>query len=447
MSAPPVAVVRHGRAGDRQSWDRDDRLRPLDGKGNRQAMALIDQLAPYRIERVVSSPYLRCIQTVLPLAVAARTAATLDDRLAEGAADRGVRELLGELAGARVAICTHGDVMLALVGRDAEARKGSTWLLDGDTLEPLEYLPPPAECHGTPTAKQRVARRSPRRRAPRAAPRVRPRTAVRRRGPPGQDHGAGQQGRGAALADAVGGGQLDRGALGQVVGDLVERLPAERPLDDPPQRAGAAAHRQGDVGGRRVEPGEQLSHLGPCGLDAALAGRVTVEHAAGQPQRADVDRRQPLGRPVGRPDGDLGRSAADVAHGERRRRAGQRRGGTQIRVAALVLRGQHARHRAGRALQLDHQIVRVHALPPRRGDDDAEVAAAQRPGLRGELASAVGGLGQLGVGDPAVLLDRRSEADLQAVLVDRRDRPRRGLGHEQAHRVRSDVDDADPHHP
>ena len=106
-------------------------------------MALIDQLAPYRIERVVSSPYLRCIQTVLPLAVAARTAATLDDRLAEGAADRGVRELLGELAGASVAICTHGDVMLALVGRDAEARKGSTWLLDGDTLEPLEYLPPP----------------------------------------------------------------------------------------------------------------------------------------------------------------------------------------------------------------------------------------------------------------------------------------------------------------
>ena len=33
--------------------------------------------------------------------------------------------------------------MLALVGPDAEARKGSTWLLDGDTLEPLEYLPPP----------------------------------------------------------------------------------------------------------------------------------------------------------------------------------------------------------------------------------------------------------------------------------------------------------------
>ena len=40
--------------------------------------------------------------------------------------------------------------MLALVGRDAEARKGSTWLLDGDTLEPLEYLPAARLGHGTP---------------------------------------------------------------------------------------------------------------------------------------------------------------------------------------------------------------------------------------------------------------------------------------------------------
>jgi 8-oxo-dGTP diphosphatase len=143
VSAPPVAVVRHGRAGDRHSWERDDRLRPLDGKGHRQAMALIDQLAPYGIEVVVSSPYLRCMQTVLPLAVAARTVPRADDRLAEGASNRAVNELLAELAGARVAVCTHGDVLLALVGAGAEARKGSTWLLDGDTLEPLEYLAPP----------------------------------------------------------------------------------------------------------------------------------------------------------------------------------------------------------------------------------------------------------------------------------------------------------------
>ena len=138
-----VAVVRHGRAGDRGTWQRDDRLRPLDGKGQRQAMAIIDQLEPYGIERVVSSPYLRCLQTVLPLAVAVGTEMTVDGRLAEGASGTGVRELLAELAGGPVAVCTHGDVVLALVGDGQEARKGSTWLLDRDTLEPVEYLEPP----------------------------------------------------------------------------------------------------------------------------------------------------------------------------------------------------------------------------------------------------------------------------------------------------------------
>jgi broad specificity phosphatase PhoE len=144
VSAPPIAVVRHGRAGDRQSWERDDRLRPLDGKGNRQAMALIDQLEPYGIERVVSSPYLRCLQSVLPLAVAVGTELAIDERLGEGGSASEVEALLRELAGGPVALCTHGDVVLALVGDGREARKGSTWLLDADTLEPLEYLAPPA---------------------------------------------------------------------------------------------------------------------------------------------------------------------------------------------------------------------------------------------------------------------------------------------------------------
>jgi 8-oxo-dGTP diphosphatase len=139
-----VAVVRHGRAGDRRSWDRDDRLRPLDGKGQRQALALIDQLEPYGIERVISSPYLRCLQSVLPLAVAVGTELSIDERLGEGGSASEVEALLRELAGGPVALCTHGDVVLALVGDGREARKGSTWLVDAQTLEPLEYLEPPA---------------------------------------------------------------------------------------------------------------------------------------------------------------------------------------------------------------------------------------------------------------------------------------------------------------
>ena len=34
-----VLLVRHARAGDRSEWEGDDRLRPLDKKGRRQAKA------------------------------------------------------------------------------------------------------------------------------------------------------------------------------------------------------------------------------------------------------------------------------------------------------------------------------------------------------------------------------------------------------------------------
>ena len=74
-----LVVVRHGSAGDRDEWDDDDRLRPLDKKGRKQAARLVDVLAGSRIERIVSSPYLRCVQTVEPLA------------RARGARDRGGR--------------------------------------------------------------------------------------------------------------------------------------------------------------------------------------------------------------------------------------------------------------------------------------------------------------------------------------------------------------------
>ena len=36
-----VVVVRHGTAGDRANWDGEDRLRPLDARGERQAAALL----------------------------------------------------------------------------------------------------------------------------------------------------------------------------------------------------------------------------------------------------------------------------------------------------------------------------------------------------------------------------------------------------------------------
>jgi phosphohistidine phosphatase SixA len=106
-----VILLRHGSAGDRASWDGDDRLRPLDGMGRLRASALSRAVA---VTRVVSSPYVRCVETVEPLAAELGLQVEIDDRLAEGETRDGALELLAELDGG--VACTHGDIVEAVLG-------------------------------------------------------------------------------------------------------------------------------------------------------------------------------------------------------------------------------------------------------------------------------------------------------------------------------------------
>jgi broad specificity phosphatase PhoE len=104
-------LVRHASAGDRAAWTADDRLRPLDERGRRQAEALASALRAETVRRIVSSPHLRCVQTVEPLATELGLEVERDERLSEGAG-RAASELLDE---AGVVVCTHGDVARALL--------------------------------------------------------------------------------------------------------------------------------------------------------------------------------------------------------------------------------------------------------------------------------------------------------------------------------------------
>ena len=63
----PVLLIRHGHAGNRKDWRGEDRLRPLTPKGYRQALALVKRVQPWPPARILSSPYVRCVQTVQPL--------------------------------------------------------------------------------------------------------------------------------------------------------------------------------------------------------------------------------------------------------------------------------------------------------------------------------------------------------------------------------------------
>jgi 8-oxo-dGTP diphosphatase len=147
----PLYVVRHADAGIR-GHDPHDHLRPLSSSGQARAQFLADLLAHASVGDIVSSPYVRCIETVEPLATRRRCGVVLSDELAEGAGIRAILRLLKGLPDGSVA-CTHGDVLGQLADVLVDTRrehevpisldKGVVWVLsrDGDGLSLVDQMP------------------------------------------------------------------------------------------------------------------------------------------------------------------------------------------------------------------------------------------------------------------------------------------------------------------
>jgi 8-oxo-dGTP diphosphatase len=149
-----VYLVRHAKAGERRMWEGDDIARPLSKQGWKQATALSERLASKASPTLISSPYLRCVQTLEPLAALLGVAVILDDRLAEEKSFEPVLELLAEVP-AQSVLCSHGDVIPAtieaLVRRGMEVqsvvdwRKATVWVLrrKADRITKGKVWPPP----------------------------------------------------------------------------------------------------------------------------------------------------------------------------------------------------------------------------------------------------------------------------------------------------------------
>jgi 8-oxo-(d)GTP phosphatase len=148
----PLLVVRHANAGRRSAYKGDDRLRPLSSRGKARAVALVPLLSPYHPERILSSPYVRCRQTVEPIAEALGLSVEPVDDLAEGHGAEAIR-LLERMAGESAVLCTHGDVALELLecltaesGGDGRAtrrlQKGEVWVIESidGTLTVVDHL-------------------------------------------------------------------------------------------------------------------------------------------------------------------------------------------------------------------------------------------------------------------------------------------------------------------
>jgi 8-oxo-dGTP diphosphatase len=151
-----ILLVRHGSAGDRHVWRGDDRLRPLDPTGVKQARRAADVLPGFGPRRVIAAEKVRCTETVRPLATVLGLPLEVDDDFGEerharrpGHAAQLVRALAE--AGEPAVVCSQGGVIPDSVEEladadgvplaDVPARKGSVWALSfaGRQLVAADY--------------------------------------------------------------------------------------------------------------------------------------------------------------------------------------------------------------------------------------------------------------------------------------------------------------------
>jgi len=150
-----IYLVRHAKAGERRVWTDDDTARPLSKHGWKQSRSVAERLAGEGVSTIHSSPYVRCVQTVEPLAELIGATITIDDRLAEDSPFEPVLDLLAEVDSGAV-LCSHGDVIpatiQALVRRGMEVqssvdwRKATVWVLrrKGDRITKGKVWAPPS---------------------------------------------------------------------------------------------------------------------------------------------------------------------------------------------------------------------------------------------------------------------------------------------------------------
>lgn len=131
--ARTIFLVSEADAGDRDSWPGPDRLRPITRDGWRQARAVAARLREQRVTRVVASPWLRCRQTLMPLA--AELGIDVDEHraLSEAEPVERILTLLAEMPETTV-VCTHTDLVRQLLERRGVVQAPGEigpWLLEG----------------------------------------------------------------------------------------------------------------------------------------------------------------------------------------------------------------------------------------------------------------------------------------------------------------------------
>lgn len=149
-----IYLVRHATAGRRKDWKGEDVKRPLSNRGWEQANEIGTFLADAQVERLLSSSYVRCLQTFEPAAALLGIKVEKSDALFEGNGTKRLEKLMKKIGNTSAALCSHGDIIPAMLEslsaagtvleNDLESAKGSIWTIDvvDGSFPTARYIPP-----------------------------------------------------------------------------------------------------------------------------------------------------------------------------------------------------------------------------------------------------------------------------------------------------------------
>jgi 8-oxo-dGTP pyrophosphatase MutT (NUDIX family)/phosphohistidine phosphatase SixA len=129
LDTHPVLVLRHAKARSRANWPGEEADRPLTGSGRRQANGVSGLIACWAPERILTSPWARCRQTLQPYleqdgsdGVHPEVVPLLSEQGLRNNPDR-ISETVAELlvGGRSALLCTHRPVLAVVVDALAEA--------------------------------------------------------------------------------------------------------------------------------------------------------------------------------------------------------------------------------------------------------------------------------------------------------------------------------------
>lgn len=147
----PIIVLRHAKATPRSDWKQgkavDDGNRPLLPEGKTQAKDLVPLLQAFGPKRVITSPWVRCFNTVQPYAKRFRLPVIERSQLSELGNKKGPRRTTNVIKdavkeGKAAIVCSHRPALPTILGSlGALASKDlARWIEESANLKPAEMI-------------------------------------------------------------------------------------------------------------------------------------------------------------------------------------------------------------------------------------------------------------------------------------------------------------------